>query len=126
MRTIINPAEFDRRISIMRYIKGEDEAGMPTLESSPQKICDAWTKYIPVSDGEKLTHKPVSELTARFTIRWTPKAASIETSDRLVFEGHPYGIFGIKEVGRRQYLEITAKEIMQRPYSKAAGVENGV
>ena len=108
MTVRLNPAELDRRISIFRSVQALDEVGKPTATGAPNKICDAWAKYVPVSDGEKLTHKHVSELSARFTIRWSIAASDIAASDKLAFAGKTFGIFGIKEIGRRQYLEITA------------------
>lgn len=104
----IDPAEFDRRIAIMRAVERLDDVGKPITDGEPETVCEAWAKFLPVSDGEKLTHKHVSELTARFTIRLSNTASGIKSSDKLVFDEKIFGIFGIKEIGRRQYIEITA------------------
>lgn len=104
----IDPAEFDRRIAIVRDVQELDDVGKPISNGEPESVCDAWAKFLPVSDGEKLTHKHVSELTARFTIRWSSAASGIKSSDKLKFDGKTFGIFGIKEISRRQYIEITA------------------
>lgn len=104
---IINPSELDRRITIVRAVEQLDEVGKP-LSTGEETFLVAWAKYVPISDGEKLTHKHQADLSARFTIRWSKAGAGAKSSDRLIFEGRRFGIFGIKEIGRRQYLEITA------------------
>lgn len=106
MTLTINPAELDRRISIIRSVDRLDEAGKP-LSTGEEVLLVAWAKYIPISDSEKLTHKHQADLSARFTIRWSNAGAGAKSSDRLIFDGKTFGIFGIKEIGRRQYLEIT-------------------
>jgi hypothetical protein len=45
---------------------------------------------------------------ARFTVRWSPFTAGISPKDRLTCEGVEYDITGIKEIGRRVGVEISA------------------
>ncbi len=103
----LGAGDFDRKIKVVRSVDQIDDCGKP-ISTDEQTVFEAWAKYVPISDGEKLTHKHQADLSARFTIRWSNAGAAAVASDRLIFEGRRFGIFGIKEIGRRQYLEITA------------------
>ncbi len=62
-----------------------------------------------VSDGERLkAGQTLADQTARFTIRWSSEVADVNPKDRIQFDGRVYDIGGVKELGRREWLEITA------------------
>jgi head-tail adaptor len=62
-----------------------------------------------VSDGERWRAGEVAaNITTRFQVIWSPFTAALTPKDRLVCEGRSYDITGIKEIGRREALEITA------------------
>ncbi|WP_396190311.1 head-tail adaptor protein [Flavobacterium sp.] len=48
-------------------------------------------------------------------MRYSTTAATIDPRDRLTFEGRDYDINGVKDVGRRQYIEITATARAETP-----------
>lgn len=60
------------------------------------------------SEPKPVVATPQPTLTTRFVIRWSKTVTDFNTKDRLVCEGLEYGVVGVKELGRRQYLEITA------------------
>lgn len=100
--------QFDRRIAITRATVEENDAG-EEVETGWTPFINAWAKYLPVSDGERWRAGAVEQKTdARFVIRWSAKRASITGEHRLTFDGADWQITGIKEIGRRQRLEITA------------------
>jgi len=62
-----------------------------------------------ISDGERWRAGEVAaHISCRFIVRWTPFTGAITPVDRLICEAREYDISGIKEIGRREYLEITA------------------
>lgn len=45
---------------------------------------------------------------ARFTVRHTPFASTVTPRDRLVADGEAFEIVGVRDLGRRRWIEITA------------------
>ena len=83
-------------------------AGDLDRRGSPRSAT-VWAFKHDISDTERLHGAEVgSTLTTRFVIRWSKTVTDFNTKDRLVCEGLEYGVVGVKELGRRQYLEITA------------------
>ncbi|MDZ4373557.1 MAG: head-tail adaptor protein [Phenylobacterium sp.] len=63
-----------------------------------------------VSDGERDRAAQVGAFrTDRFETWWTPKLADLSPEDRLECEGVTFDITGVKELGYRQRIEVTAK-----------------
>ncbi|MHC9236980.1 head-tail adaptor protein [Pseudooceanicola sp. 502str34] len=61
-----------------------------------------------LSDAERWRAGEVAaSVMARFLVRWSPFTASITPKDRLISEGQDFAIVGLKEVARRQWIEIT-------------------
>lgn len=74
-----------------------------------------WANVKPVSDGERFGSGNVkSYATHRFTIRYSQDVANIDPTWQLVFDGRDFEISGIKEIGRRLFLEITATAVGER------------
>lgn len=62
-----------------------------------------------LSDGEKVRAQQVgSEITTRFQIRWSVNWSALNPKDRVECEGREYEVVGVKELGRREGIEITA------------------
>jgi hypothetical protein len=62
-----------------------------------------------ISDGERFRGGELAaSLTWRFTAVWTPEIAAVSPTFLVLFEGVTYGIAGVKPVGRRAQVEITA------------------
>lgn len=100
--------KMDRRIVIQRSTSTEDGFGGPVLTWAT--LATVWAQFWPVSDGEKWRAGMVeSREIARFTIRYSSLVAGVTSRDRISFGG-TWGITGVKEIGRREYLEITAEK----------------
>jgi len=98
----------NRRISILRAVIEENDAG-EEIASRWSEWLTVWASYHPVSDAEKVRAAAVERRTdARFVIRWFPARVEISGEHHLRFDGHDWQIVGIKEVGLREELEITA------------------
>ena len=99
--------KLDRRVQFLRAALVDDgyqqTQGPYIAHGAP-----VWAAKLEVSDAERFragTVEPV--ITTRFQVRWSGFTAGIERSDRLTCEGREYAIVGIKELGRREGLEIS-------------------
>lgn len=96
----------DRRITLERYGETRDEWNNPIIGWT--LLSRVWGSKDDVSDTERLRAADLgSTLTTRFVIRWSKKVADLNTKDKLTCEGLEYNIIGVKELGRREYLEVT-------------------
>ena len=97
----------DRKVKLERWGITRDEWNNPV--EGWTTISEPWASKYDVSDTERLRAAEVgSTLTARFVIRWSKKVVDLNTKDRLTCEGLTYDVVGVKELGRREYIEITA------------------
>ena len=68
-----------------------------------------WAEKRDVSDGERWSAGEVAaQVTTRFVVLSNTNTRAITPKDRITLDGVTYEIFGIKEIGRRRRLEITA------------------
>lgn len=73
-----------------------------------------WAARRFISDRERYAASTVGvDAVARFTVRYSSFSAGITHADRVECEGSIYGITGIKEIGRREWIEITASEVRE-------------
>ena len=101
----------DRRLTIERKTVTEDALGGQVETWAPVAgLVNIPCQFEQVSDAERWRAAEIQvDVSARFTIRWSPVAATITPLDRIQFEGREYGIMHKpKEVQRRRGLELTA------------------
>ena len=99
--------KLDRRVQFRRFTLIDD--GFAQVESWVDYGLPAWAQRRFVSDGEQVAAAQVAaRITARFLVRWTFATGAITPKDRLICEGREYDITGVKEIGRREGVEITA------------------
>lgn len=101
----------DRRVQFLRSVMVDDGFQTrpgPYVPFGPP----TWAHKNQISDGERFrANSTFQDMTARFQVRYSEAAASITSSDRLLCEGVLYGVGGVKEIGRRDGIEITARRI---------------
>ncbi len=100
----------DRQITLQRFTSTQDSGSGEEVR--------VWSTLGPdyifaskkdVSDGERVAAAEVSaSITTRFQIRWDPAWSDLNPKDRLTSEGRIYDIEAVKEIGRREGLEISA------------------
>lgn len=101
--------DLDRLITLQHRGEqtGTDAFNAP-LYGAPVSLT-VYAAFMPVSDRERMASAEVqAEITARFRTHWTPSLATLSPTWWLTFEGRAYDILGVKEIGRREGLEITA------------------
>lgn len=104
-------AKRDRRIAIMRASVAENDAG-EMIATGWAEYAAAWASYEPTSDGERMRAAAVErKIDARFRVVWSQRMAGVTGADRLRFDGADWQITGLKEIGFREALEISAWKI---------------
>jgi SPP1 family predicted phage head-tail adaptor len=99
--------DLDRRVQFRRASLVDN--GLAKVEAFADHGSAVWASKFDVSDSERQrAAEAQASITARFRVRWSNFAAGITPKDRLFCEGVEYDISGIKEIGRREYREITA------------------
>lgn len=99
--------ELDREVTLRRATVTKDEynADVETWAD----LVTVWGSKKDISDGERIAAAATgASITTRFRIRYSADVAGVTPEDQLVCEGRTYNITGVKEVGRREGLEITA------------------
>jgi SPP1 family predicted phage head-tail adaptor len=98
----------DRRITIQRATASRDEFNEPV--NLWLTLATVWASYEPLSDGEAFrASETLAEASARFVVRYSTTLAGLDPKDRLTFDGGTWQIVRVKEIGRREGLEITTK-----------------
>ena len=104
----------NRRIRIDRGILTRDGLGGEVRTWQP--LTTVWAAMTQISDGERMrADERAAELSARFVIRWSLLAASIDPQDRVIYAGKTHHIFAVKELGFREGIEITAGARAETP-----------
>ena len=97
----------DRRVTLRRATETAN-----TLNERVQTWADlatVWGSKTDVSDGERVRAQAIgSSITTRFQVRYSSISATLTPKDRVVCEDREYEITGVKEIGRRVGVEITA------------------
>lgn len=99
--------QMDRRLTIQRatYATNGFNEPVPTWTT----LATVWARRINVSDAERQrSAETAAEITARFQVRYQAALASLNPKDRVICEGDTFDIWGVKEIGRREGLEISA------------------
>lgn len=104
----------DRRITIQRATTVANDFN--ELVQTWATHATVWAHAAPVMDAEKIRAGEMLGLKSyRFTIRYSSDVADVDPTYRLTFDGRTYDVSGIKELGRREGLEITATARAETP-----------
>jgi len=96
---------FDRRVRIERKVSARDSMGGEVISYALR--AEVWATVIHTRGREAYLANRVTPATdVEFRVRWRSDVAE---TDRIVFEGDPYDIQYIAEMGRRRKLRILAK-----------------
>jgi SPP1 family predicted phage head-tail adaptor len=99
--------KLDRKIVIQRFTSTLDSYNEPVLSWST--LATRWASYQPISDGERFrAGETAATASARFVIRYSSAVSTLSPKDQLTFDGDTWQILHVKEIGRREGLEISA------------------
>jgi SPP1 family predicted phage head-tail adaptor len=109
----LQAGDLDRRITIERFTETRDPFNNPVKSWAP--LATVWASRADVSDSERLAAQEIgAEITTRFRIRWSRALSDVDPKDRVRFDGRLYDIVGVKEIARREGLEITTAARSER------------
>jgi len=98
--------KLDRKITLQRFTETRDEFNEPVQVWTT--LANRSASYEPLSDGERFrASETAADASARFVIRWSQIVSDLNPKDRLLYESQPWQIVRVKEIGRREGLEIT-------------------
>lgn len=110
----MDAGRLDRRIVIQQATTAADSFNEPVQTWAT--LATVWAIAEPVSDGERQrAGETLASKSYRFTIRWSYDVFEIDPRNRVVFDGRTYDIQGVKEIGRREFIEITATARAETP-----------
>jgi SPP1 family predicted phage head-tail adaptor len=92
------------------------ERSVPTVNTLNEQVPNwlllarVWAEKLDVSDSERVRSAEVSaEITSRFRIKWSSLVEDVNPRDRVVYNNQVYNIVGVKEIGNRDGVEISAE-----------------
>lgn len=98
--------QFSRHITLTQV--GQTNTGTGWEETSI-RLGAVWASRADVSDSEKIAAGAVQgTVRSRFIVRSSTITRQVKPKDRLTEGGLTFEIVGVKELGRRDYIEITA------------------
>lgn len=104
----------DRRVTILRATNARNSFNEQV--ATWNTVATVWAAVAPISDGERLrAGESLATRKHRFTVRHSALMATVDTRDRLKFEGREFDVNGVKELGRREGYEITATARAETP-----------
>ncbi|KEQ08048.1 phage head closure protein [Pseudorhizobium pelagicum] len=104
---MLNIGSMDRRITIERETETVNPSGSVVKGWAP--VATVWAEVLQQSASEFFTGYGEAETgTVVFRVRYRP---GITTADRVTYEGTAYGIKEIKELGRRDALELRGEAL---------------
>ncbi len=107
VRVMLNFGNMDRRITIERERETVKPSGSVVKAWAPFAI--VWAEVLQQTASEFFTGYGEAETsTVIFRVRFQP---GITTSDRIVYDGTAYGLKEIKEIGRRDGLELRGEAL---------------
>lgn len=112
---MIESAKLDRKITLERFMSTQDPDSGADVQNWAT-LATVWASKRDVSDSERVAAAEVqADITTRFQIRWDSSWADLNPLDRLVYDGRTYDISAVKEIGRREGMEITAAARSETP-----------
>lgn len=110
----MDAGELDRRIVLKRAAVAANAFNEP--EYSWRVLATVWAAMTPVKDAERVrAGETLANMQCRFVVRWSATTATVDPRDRITFDGRDFDINGVKEIARREFLEITATARAETP-----------
>lgn len=101
----MRPGLLDRTVIIQNYTEAQDATGQPVQTWADLRTVRA--KVTPLKTSERFdANRDMGVFTAVFTVRWLD---SVTHRSRVVYDGKNYDVIAIRELGRRQWLELVGE-----------------
>jgi SPP1 family predicted phage head-tail adaptor len=103
----LQAGRMDRRITIQRVTLTYDALNNPV--ETWAALATVWASKLEYIGSEAVAAEEVgAQMTTTFRIRWSIKVSTVNPKDRLSFEDRTWNIQNVKEIGRKEGLEIIA------------------
>lgn len=110
----MDAGRLDRRITLRRATSSTNAFNEPVYSWADLAMVAA--KVVPVNDSEQWrAGETLAAKMTRFTIRYSTTVSAVDPRDRIAYGGREYDIHGVKEIGRREFLEITGAARAETP-----------
>lgn len=102
----LRSGNLDRRVRLERGTETRDDFN--GVVRTWREVCTVWGSKEDKSGSEAISAQELAAATTTiFVIRYSSKAAGVTASWRAVCEGVTYNITGVRELGRREGIELT-------------------
>lgn len=96
--------QLDRRITLFKTETVRNDIGEE--KEVDAVVCIPWAKVDEVSGGEDVEGKVLHRTQRSFIVRYRDEINAQKNSLKVDFEGTRYNVTHVKQVGRREYLEL--------------------
>ena len=99
--------KLDRRITIQRATITYDALNNPV--ETWAALATVWGSKLDYIGSENVAaHEVGAQMTTTFRIRWSNKVSGLNPKDRLSFDSKTWNILNVKEISRKEGLEVIA------------------
>ena len=106
--------KLDRRITIQGKSITQSDSGDEVVTWG--NVATVWAEKIEIDGAERFAAKQIVGHAVRtFRFRWSDIVAVITTEHRLVFDDREYDITDVREVGRREGIEVDCYAPSEEP-----------
>lgn len=106
--------KLDRRITIQGKSITQSDSGDEVVTWGD--VATVWAEKIEIDGVERFTVKQiVGHAVKTFRFRWSSTVAAITSEHRLVFDDRDYDITDVREIGRREGLEVDCYAPSEEP-----------
>lgn len=104
----------DRRITISRRTETVSVSG--SVSEGWTAVATVWASVKYERGAERFaTQQSVGHGAATFTIRWSETVSEVSVLHRIAFDGRDYDVRDVRELGRREGIEIDAIARSEQP-----------
>lgn len=104
---VLNAGDLDRRITLQQHGLTRNADNEPIVGFTT--LATVWASVEYTSDVEKVRAAQVgATVSVRFQIRYSNAVKGIDAKDRVIYQDKTFDIVGVKELGRREGIEISA------------------
>lgn len=97
----------DRRITISRRVETLSDSGSPVVTWT--EVATVWASVKFDRGSERFAiQQVVGQGVVTFSIRWSDAVKEVSTLHRITFDGRAYDIRDVRELGRREGIELDA------------------
>lgn len=96
--------QLDRRITLFETSKIKNEINEE--KETDVVVCRPWAKVDEVSGGEEVEGKILHKTQRSFIVRFRDEINKKSNQLKVDFEGSFYNVTHVKQIGRREYLEL--------------------